>query len=287
MNYQKMITDGFDKDWVNKVKENWQCKKTGKYVMGIYLVGEIDKDPRSGELLETTYFDTSRDMDEIFRYFEGFGYVIADAKTNNTIGEGILDYISYDEMEAYTGEPWIANVHTEENLHRIPDNRKIELFDSMLGYLVQFWNTEKLIDNLYRIGFTAAELKAEDIDVDCEIAERIADFMFDSGYAEIPCYFKQAGINTKDRKAATQDILSLLSKGKTTSLKESINQMLDDWDDYLKEEHSIEGSKLIEILDTMYKPEVKQKQLQFLVQNAEKRSSSDKGKESVIQEYDK
>lgn len=165
MNFNELKILGYDKDWIIHIKENWHGKDTGKYIMGIYTMDSIDDDPRSGYLITSTYFDTSEDMDNIHRFFEGFGYVMADTKTNETIGEGIIDYSPYDEMEAYTGELWKINIRGEKanQTYVISDKRKVELYDSMLGYLTQLYDEEKLVDMLRSMGFTDAELETEDL----------------------------------------------------------------------------------------------------------------------------
>lgn len=166
MNYKELESLGFDKEWVDVVKDNWKGKTEGKYTMDIYAIDTIDDEPYTGKLITTTFFDTPEDLDEIHKYFEGFGYVMTKqlSSTPVFIGQGIIDYSPYEEMEAYTGEPWPINVDVEKNnqSYAIPDERKLELYSSLIGYLYETIDDKKeFISVLRDIGFTYNELKAE------------------------------------------------------------------------------------------------------------------------------
>ena len=164
MNYKELESFGFDKEWLAIVKENWVGKTEGKYTMDIYDIDEIDEYPSSGFFITTTHFDTSEDLDNIHRFFEGLAYVMADTITNETIGEGIIDFSPYEEMEAYTGEHWPIKVSYEKSKQSyvISDERKLELYSSLIGYIYEtIDNEEEFVNVLREIGFTDNELKAE------------------------------------------------------------------------------------------------------------------------------
>lgn len=97
---------GFSKMWIRDVMESFKPKKKGKYKMDIYDLEEIDQDPRDCLYLDTAYFDNERELSIIHHFFEGNGYVMYLAETEEIIGLGIIDGAPFEEVEEIEGEPW-------------------------------------------------------------------------------------------------------------------------------------------------------------------------------------
>lgn len=80
---------------------------------------------------------------------------------------------------------------------------------------------------------------------DKDLSERILNFMFDSIYHEIPGYFREIGIDISNREAAEKDVRSYLENGKAMDIYQAIDDVLNEWDDYLRSDISVEGNKLL------------------------------------------
>lgn len=112
--WNKLERLGFQKEWLDDVKNYWGPKKHGKYEMLITNIYDLDDDPRCGIYIERTTFDNDRDLSRIHAFFEGCAYVMTDVETDEVIGEGIIDGAPFDEMEEWTETEWCWQETEEE-----------------------------------------------------------------------------------------------------------------------------------------------------------------------------
>ena len=103
---QKLEKLGWDKDWLDDVKQNFHPKKTGKYQIKIYSIDDLGDEPEEGILLDSTCFSTDLELSIVHHFFEGQAYVMTLAKTGYEIGRGIIDGAPFDEVEEYEEEKW-------------------------------------------------------------------------------------------------------------------------------------------------------------------------------------
>ena len=117
--WNKLEELGFEKKWLDDIKNYWKPKKNGKYEMLITSIDELDMDPRDGIFVEETTFDNDRDLSRIHAFFEGYAYVMTDVQTKEVIGEGIIDGAPFDEMEEWTETEWFwQETEDEESMKK-------------------------------------------------------------------------------------------------------------------------------------------------------------------------
>lgn len=165
--YEKLKEAGYQESFLNNLKENWQPKESGKYYMRITDTDDLDMKPEEGVFIDCAYFDNADDLTIIHNFFEGFNYTMSNNHTGEPIGSGIIDFSPFEEMEEYTGGKWEINYdllekpEDKQNINIVSDERKLELYEHMLGYLFELVNVSELINVLHNIGFTDDEIQAE------------------------------------------------------------------------------------------------------------------------------
>lgn len=160
--YERLKESGFDIEWLDNVYKNFIPKETGKYSMLITSISELDDNPAEGLFIEKTYFDNPEDLYKIHNFFEGFGYVMNEVATGETIGEGIIDYSPFDEMESHTGQLWeIPDIMFHPAKEKMTNDRKAELADCLIAHLYDICSQNDLADVLKGIGFTDNEIDSE------------------------------------------------------------------------------------------------------------------------------
>ena len=110
---QTLINLGFDKTWLQDIKDNFKPNTYGKYLIRIYDCEDLDQEIETGIFISNYYFSNERDLSVIHHFFEGMFYIINTVKDNEELGRGIIDGAPFDEMEEYEGNSW-RWLHCEE-----------------------------------------------------------------------------------------------------------------------------------------------------------------------------
>lgn len=103
---EKLIKLGWDKDWLQDIRENFNPKKKGKYEMKIFDIEDLSDEPDSGIYIDTACFDDQVELSIIHHFYEGMAYVMTIKATGEEIGRGIIDGAPFEEVEEIEGEPW-------------------------------------------------------------------------------------------------------------------------------------------------------------------------------------
>ena len=102
----KLLSLGFDKEWLEMVTTKFAPKKEGRFGIKIFDIEDLSMEPDDGIFIDETCFDTERELSIIHFFFEGLGYVMTDNETDEEIGRGIIDGAPFDEIEEVIGERW-------------------------------------------------------------------------------------------------------------------------------------------------------------------------------------
>ncbi len=113
---QKLERLGFDKEWLDDVKQHFQPKKRGKYRIKIYDIEDLDQEPDTGIWLDTTCFSTELGLSFVHYFFEGNAYVMYKTETDEEIGRGIIDGCVFDEVDEQW--EWISRDEIKEIIDR-------------------------------------------------------------------------------------------------------------------------------------------------------------------------
>lgn len=103
---QQLKKLGFDEEWLNEVKTQFQPKKRGKYRIKIYDIEDLSQEADDGIWIDTTCFSTELGLSFVHYFFEGNAYVMSLAETGYEIGRGIIDGAPFEEVEEYENEQW-------------------------------------------------------------------------------------------------------------------------------------------------------------------------------------
>lgn len=104
--YQKLLQLGWDKKWLDNIRDNFHPKRKGKYEIKIFDIEELDQEPETGIYIDTACFDNDIDLSVIHHYFEGMAYIMRDKTTNEIFGEGIIDGAPFEECDDHEGLDW-------------------------------------------------------------------------------------------------------------------------------------------------------------------------------------
>lgn len=102
----ELIELGWDETYVKYVRENFIPKTAGKFKMVITDIEDLAQDPRTGTYVDTVFFDTEFELSTIHYFYEGLAYVLTVSKTDEVIGEGVVDGAPFDEVGEFTGKNW-------------------------------------------------------------------------------------------------------------------------------------------------------------------------------------
>lgn len=166
--YERLKESGFDIGWLDDVYKNFNPKETGKYSMVITDLADLDIEPYNGMFIEQAYFDDASELNNIHRFFEGFGYVIKEVSSDQVIGQGIIDYSPFEEMELFTGQKWEISGVINNLKKEISEERKAELADILIGHTYEMCDEKDIYLVFAGIGFSNREIESNCEDLTIE-----------------------------------------------------------------------------------------------------------------------
>ena len=136
----ELINLGFDKAWLNDIQEGFKPKPNGDYIIEIYDCEELDQNIETGIFIGMYFFDDDRDLSVIHHFFEGMFYIMKNTKTNEELGQGIIDGSPFEEMEMYEDKPWywLSNQELGNDFIKRDCQRKQRLFEYNKSLIVDF-----------------------------------------------------------------------------------------------------------------------------------------------------
>lgn len=104
--FNELITLGYDEAWLQNIQKCYKPKSSGTYVMYIFDCEDLDQEVETGLFIDKRFFDNERDLSVIHHFFEGMFYIMRETKTNEELGQGIIDGSPFEEMEIHEDKPW-------------------------------------------------------------------------------------------------------------------------------------------------------------------------------------
>lgn len=135
--FNELLNLGFDKEWLKDIKENFKPKLNGTYAMYIFDCEDLDQEVETGLFIDKCFFDNDRDLSVIHHFFEGMFYIMKNTKTNEELGQGIIDGSPFEEMEIHEDKPWnwLSNQELGADFVERENQRKkaLEAYNSKLN----------------------------------------------------------------------------------------------------------------------------------------------------------
>lgn len=137
---QTLINLGFDETWLQDIKDNFKPNTNGKYLIRIYDCEDLDQEIETGIFIGNYYFSNERDLSVIHHFFEGMFYIMRETKTNEELGQGIIDGSPFEEMEMYENKPWywLSNQELGNDFIKRDCQRKQRLLEYNKNLIVDF-----------------------------------------------------------------------------------------------------------------------------------------------------
>jgi len=150
---QELVKKGYDKEWLEEVMRLWKPNSQGKYTMKITNIEDLSDDPASGEYIDTAYFSTEEELSIIHHFFEGCAYVLTKTDTGEWLGEGIIDFSPFDEVEEKDWE-FLGYEETKALVENKKYENKKRLYIDIDGTLARFHDADKMfIEAMWTPGF--------------------------------------------------------------------------------------------------------------------------------------
>ena len=94
----------------------------------------------TGTFIAKCFFDDDRDLSVIHHFFEGMFYIMKNTKTNEELGQGVIDGSPFEEIEMYEDKPWhwLSNQELGNDFIKRDCQRKQRLLEYNKNLIVDF-----------------------------------------------------------------------------------------------------------------------------------------------------